>query len=177
VTEPELVARLRRRDDAAVRAFVERYDRRLHGLVRRYVPSAHVEDVVQDTWIAALAGIDRFAGHGSLEGWLFRIAANIARTRGVREARSVPVGDVPESPTREPGPEERAVEQARRIAIGAAIRRLSPTLRSAIELRDLHGLSPCEVRETLGIDDSAQRVRLHRARRAVRREIALAFAD
>src|SRR3954454_11038252 len=60
-------------------------------LARMHVPSAAVaEEVVQETWLGVFQGIDRFEGRSSLKTWLIRIAMNRARTRGAREARSIP---------------------------------------------------------------------------------------
>ena len=60
-------------------------------VARMFVPTAAVaEDVVQETWLAVLNGIDRFEGRSSLKTWIFRILTNTAKTRGERERRSVP---------------------------------------------------------------------------------------
>jgi RNA polymerase sigma-70 factor (ECF subfamily) len=52
--------------------------------------SAVADEVVQEAWLGALRGLDRFEGRAALKTWLFRIVANIARTHAVREARAVP---------------------------------------------------------------------------------------
>jgi RNA polymerase sigma-70 factor (ECF subfamily) len=87
-----LIAALRAGDERVVGELVGRYQRSLLRLAMTYVASAAVaEEVVQDTWIAVLTGIDRFEGRSTLRTWIFRILTNQAKTRGVRERRSVPL--------------------------------------------------------------------------------------
>jgi RNA polymerase sigma-70 factor (ECF subfamily) len=89
--EQRLLAGLRRGDEAAFRELVERYGASLLRVALLFVATRAVaEEVVQETWLAVFAGIDRFEGRSSLKTWLFRILTNRAKTRGVREARSVP---------------------------------------------------------------------------------------
>src|SRR5919206_4199287 len=89
--ESRLLAALRRRDEAAFEALVRRYHASVRRVARSYVASDTVADeVVQETWLAVIQGLDRFAGRSSLKTWIFQIAKNIARTRGVREARVLP---------------------------------------------------------------------------------------
>jgi RNA polymerase sigma-70 factor (ECF subfamily) len=88
-----LIEALRRRDEAAFVALIDRYHTSLLRLARLYVSDrAAAEEVVQDTWLGVLKGIDRFEGRSSLKTWLYRILTNKAKTRGVRDAnaRSVP---------------------------------------------------------------------------------------
>lgn len=87
-----LVARLRARDEAAFRDLLRRHHRATVRLAGAYVRSAAVaEEVAQEAWMAVLQGIDGFEGRSSFKGWLFRIAANCAKKRAVREARSIPM--------------------------------------------------------------------------------------
>jgi RNA polymerase sigma-70 factor (ECF subfamily) len=89
--EQRLLRALRDRDEGAFEALLERYDAALLGLASHYVDSrADAEEVVQDTWLAVLDGLDRFAGRSSLKTWIFRILVNRARTRARREARTIP---------------------------------------------------------------------------------------
>lgn len=85
------VAGLRRCDEVVFTQLVERYHGQLLRLARRYVRDREVAlEVVQDTWISLIRGIDRFEGRSSLRTWLFRILTNTAKKRGMQEYRSVP---------------------------------------------------------------------------------------
>jgi len=90
----ELLLRLRSGDERAFVGLVERYQEQMLRLATSFVPSQAVaEEVVQDTWLALLRGLDGFEGRSSLKTWLFRILVNQARATGTREHRSVPVAD------------------------------------------------------------------------------------
>jgi RNA polymerase sigma-70 factor, ECF subfamily len=198
VDDARLVAALRAGDEAAFAALVQMYGRSLQRFARMYVSSdAVAEDIVGEVWVAVLTGLDRFEGRSSLRTWLFRIAANIAKTRGVRESRSVPLSSVAAA-----GDDEPAVDDARfadgawaspvrpwgldaaQIALddeaGARIRaeidRLPEVQRAVITLRDIHGLGSDEVGVALGISQGNQRVILHRARSRVRAALESYFA-
>lgn len=190
--DAELVARLRAGDEAAYTEIVRRY----HGALVR-VASAHVrsaalaEEIAQDAWVAVLNGLARFEGRSSFRTWLFTIAANLAKTRGTREARTVPFSAL----AREEGENERPVEADRfkddghwgdapaewrspearlqggetLALIERAIAELPEAQRTVITLRDVRGLDADEVCELLGLSDGNQRVLLHRARAKVRR--------
>jgi RNA polymerase sigma-70 factor (ECF subfamily) len=191
----ELVAALRRGDEAAFMGLVEELGPTLLRVARMYVPSTAVaEEVVQETWIGVLNGIDRFEGRSSLRTWIFRILTNIAKTRGERERRSVPfssaagaAADEPSvdpdrfvgagdtqagawafAPVPWPGPEESLLSGETRDVILAAIDTLPPAQREVITLRDVDGWSSEEVRNALEISETNQRVLLHRARSKVR---------
>lgn len=188
--ERDLVAALRRRDESAFRALVERYHGALLRLALMYVRSAAVaEEVVQDAWLGVLQGIDRFEGRSSFKTWLFRILVNRARTRGGREARYDAMADIepavpPERflgagdesaghwtvPPRSWGgsPEQRLLARETLEQIGQAVAALPPAQREVLTLRDIEGLSAEEACNVLGVTDTNQRVLLHRARARVR---------
>jgi RNA polymerase sigma-70 factor (ECF subfamily) len=154
---------------------------------------ATAEEVVQETWLAVLNGIDRFEGRSSLKTWLFRILTNRAKTRGERDGRMVPFSSLtgtgegddpsvdpdrflgPDSP--QPGawaapprawPQDRVLARETLGVIETAIEQLPEAQRQVIRLRDIEGWSPMEVAEALEISDGNQRVLLHRARSKVR---------
>jgi RNA polymerase sigma-70 factor (ECF subfamily) len=194
--EAALVRRLRAGDEAAFEELVRRHHPAMLRVARTYVRDRAVaEEVVQETWLAALAGLDRFEERSSLKTWLFRILANRARTRAVREARSLPFsalaaaeadGDEPAvdpdrfldphgpSPWAAPPADWRGLPEERLLAgetlarVAAAIEALPPAQREVIRLRDVEGWSAPEVAEALEISDGNQRVLLHRARAKVR---------
>jgi RNA polymerase sigma-70 factor, ECF subfamily len=183
-SEQELVERLRAGDEEAFAELVRRYHRLMLRVARGYVRSdAVAEEVVQESWLAVLRGIERFEGRSSFKTWLLRIVANRAMTSGARESRSVPVepsvsGDhfVPEgepgagawaSPP-EPWPEDRLLAEETRAVIERAIAELPPTQAAVVTMRDVEGLSSEEVQEALDITPGNQRVLLHRGRQKVR---------
>jgi RNA polymerase sigma-70 factor, ECF subfamily len=188
--EAALVARLRAGDEAAFRALIEMYHAMLVRVARMYVSTQAVaEEVAQETWLAVLEGIDRFEGRSSLKTWVFRILTNRAKTRGIREGRSLPFSALePDEPAVEPGrfhgaehnwpghwaappagfPEERLIAGETRDVIERAIEGLPPTQRAVISLRDVEGWSAEEVCNALTLSETNQRVLLHRARAAVR---------
>jgi RNA polymerase sigma-70 factor, ECF subfamily len=197
-SERALVEALRSGDEAAFMWLVDEYGAMLLRVARLYVPTAAVaEEVVQETWIGVLKGIDRFEGRSSLKTWIFRILANIAKTRGERERRSMPFSSLVAAASDEPsvdpdrflpvgaenargwalgptaweGPEESLLAGETRDVIGEAIERLPPAQRAVITLRDVEGWSSEDVRNALEISETNQRVLLHRARSRVRGSI------
>lgn len=186
----ELVQRLRAGDEAAFMELVNAYDAQLRRLARTFVRTdALADDVVQETWLAVVRGIDRFEERSSLKTWIFRILGNRARTRAVREARQVPFSSLSGDeggPAVDPDafaadgawahpperPDERLLTRELRGRLAAAIEALPEQQRTVITLRDVAGLEGPEVAELLGISEGNQRVILHRARSRVRAELA-----
>ena len=92
--ELELLERLRAGDESAFLALVDRHQASMIRLARSFVSSSAVaEEVVQDTWLGVLRGIDTFAGRSTLRTWLLKILVNRARSTGAKESRSVAIGD------------------------------------------------------------------------------------
>jgi RNA polymerase sigma-70 factor (ECF subfamily) len=184
--DAELVTRARGGDEAAFTELVRRHSPSLLRVARSYVPSTAIaEEVVQETWLGVLRGLERFEGRSSFRTWLFTILVNRARTRGVRESRSVPVdevavddhrfsdvGDWAAPPRRWDTEPETALEsaEARRI-VEEAVAGLPERQRAVITLRDLEGLSSEDVRNALDLSETNQRVLLHRARTKVRQAL------
>lgn len=187
--DQELLERLRAGDEGAFRELVARHDGALRRLARTFVhtPSA-ADEVVQETWLGVIRGLDAFEGRSSLRTWIFRILINRARTRGVRDARSVPFSalDTDDEPAVEPAafgadgrwtsaparletdPETSLLSAELRAHLLGAIDELAPAQRAVITLRDLVGVSAEEVCELLELSEGNQRVLLHRARARVR---------
>jgi RNA polymerase sigma-70 factor (ECF subfamily) len=111
-----LVAALRSGDEAAFMALVEQYQGQLVRIALMYVRSRVVaEDVVHETWLGVLTGLERFVLRSSFKTWMFRILTNIAKTRGVRESRTIPFSALA---SKEADGEEFAVEPSRFHASG-----------------------------------------------------------
>ncbi len=187
--DAKLLSSLRTGDEAAFAALIDKYGPSLLRLASLYVPSRSVaEEVVQETWLAVLTGLERFEGRSSLKTWLFRILTNKAKTRGQRESRIRPfssfAADGDEGVTAvdvdrfardghwvEPPrgvPEERLLAGETRRVVEEAIAALPPNQRAVITLRDVEGLSAGEACNVLGLSETNQRVLLHRARAKVR---------
>jgi RNA polymerase sigma-70 factor (ECF subfamily) len=198
VDDLDLVERARGGDEEAFALLVRRYSPMLLRLARMYVPTdALAEDVVQETWVAVVRGLERFEGRSSFKTWLFRILVNRAKTRGVREHRSIPFASVgsaadedgDEGPTVDPArftsegawtsapadwrdDPETALDSAEALRVAReAIAELPERQKIVITLRDLEGLSSDEVRNVLDLTETNQRVLLHRARTKVRKAL------
>jgi RNA polymerase sigma-70 factor, ECF subfamily len=194
-----LVERLRARDETAFAELVDRYGATMLRVARMHVRDRQVaEEVVQETWLAVLDGIDRFEGRSSLKTWLFTILTNRAKTRATRERRTVPVSALVarEAGGTEPAvdpdrfvdaaaerfasswsappaawstlPEDRLLSQETLARVADAIEALPEAQREVIRLRDVEGWSAPEVAAALEVSDGNQRVLLHRARSKVR---------
>jgi RNA polymerase sigma-70 factor (ECF subfamily) len=193
--ESALVARLKVGDRAAFTALVGSHGGALLRLATTFLRDRSVaEEVVQDTWLAALDGLDGFEGRASLRTWLFSILANRARNRAVREGRSLPfsaLGEAVEGPAVDPSrfqpdghwiethagwteedPERLAAGAETRAAIEAAIAALPDAMRAVVTLRDVEGLEAEEICNLLGLSLTNQRVLLHRARCRLRQALA-----
>ncbi len=193
--DTRLVAALRAGDEQAFGGLVDRYYGVMLRVARDYVATKEAaEDVVQETFLGVIQGIDRFEGRSSLRTWMFRILVNRARTRGEREGRTRPFSSfasgldddepavdpdrfVPDGrwagfwsapPSAEHLPDAKvlAVELGDRLT--QAIETLPPAQRTVLELRDVRGFSSAEVCELLDISEANQRVLLHRARSKAR---------
>lgn len=193
-TDLELVAALRAGDETAFLMLVEQLQPAMLRIARMYVPSRAVaEEAVQEAWVGVLKGLDGFEGRSSLRTWILKILVNIAKTRGQREARSIPFASLwspgADEPSVDPdrfqpadasapgdwaeppadwGPEDRLIGQETLARVSAAIEALPPNQREVIRLRDVLGWSSAEVRNALDLSETNQRVLLHRARAKVR---------
>jgi RNA polymerase sigma-70 factor (ECF subfamily) len=191
--DAQLVARLRAGDEEAFVALVARHHASMLRLASSFVSSAAVaEEVVQDTWMGVLRGIDSFAGRSSFKTWLLRILVNRARTTGVRERRSVAIGDaVPavdasrfdasgawSSPPQHwvEDSDDRLLAQSLAQRIQQGLAELSTRQREVVTMRDVDGLSSREVCEVLDISEANQRVLLHRGRSHLRQALEDAVA-
>ncbi|MBA3717133.1 MAG: sigma-70 family RNA polymerase sigma factor [Actinobacteria bacterium] len=195
--ETRLLEALRAGDEGAFRDLVQTYNASLLRVARIYVPTrALAEEVVSETWLAVLEGLDRFEGRSSLKTWIFRILANRAKTRAVRERRTLPFSAFQPERIQEPAldpdrfrdpddprwpghwavpptawPEDRLLAAETRERLAEAIEALPGTQRAVISLRDLEGWSAEEVCNALELSETNQRVLLHRARSRVRKAL------
>ena len=196
--DTDLLAAVREGDETAFVALVERYHSSLQRLAHMYVDASAVDDVVQDTWIGVLHGLGTFEGRASFKTWLFRILANRARTRAVRDARSIPMSSLVHEETesqeyavdpsrfrpaddRYPGhwlpllkpsaedmPEERLLAGELDTVVRTALGALPPAQAEVVRLRDVEGLASDQVCQLLNLTEGNQRVLLHRGRSKIR---------
>jgi RNA polymerase sigma-70 factor (ECF subfamily) len=146
-------------DGSAFDALFLRHAARLHAYLRRMVGAATADDLTQTTFLSVVRSRDRFQRGARFRPWLYAIASNAARDH-VRRARF-------EQPTDDGEPPEQAVEAqfadpALDKAVHAALAELPPQQREAILLHRFEGFSFSEIAETLGLTESAVKVRAHR---------------
>ena len=205
--DSELIAALKRGDEAAFVSLVERYQRPLLRLAVVYCGSADVaEEIVQDAWLGVIQGIDRFEERASFKTWLFHILVNRARTRAKRERRGVSFsslsgeakapGEPAVPPERFRGPDDKwpnnwalppqawgGASDARLLAdetldlVKRAIDQLSSAQQQVITLRDVEGWTAEDVCNVLAISETNERVLLHRARSHLRATLESHFND
>ena len=195
-SEQRLIASLKAGDDHAFATLIDEYSSSLLRVAMTYVGSRAVaEEVVQETWLGVINGLDRFEGRSSLKTWIFRILTNTASTRGQRERRTLPfsaLGGAEEDdsgvdaerffppdharypdhwaigPTAWETPEDGLLSGETREVILEAIEALPEAQRTVITLRDVEGWPAEEVCDALQLSEGNQRVLLHRARTRVR---------
>jgi len=189
-----LVGRLLAGDEEAFRDLLATHYVSMVRLARSFVRNpATAEEVTQETWLQVLNGLDKFEGRSTLKSWIFSILANRARSRAVRDGRTLLFSDM----SGEVGDGEPAVDPARFDAAGywhlpprpwddltperlaasgqigerlaGAIDELPDAQRAVVMLRDVEGCSSEEACNVLGISETNQRVLLHRGRSRLRR--------
>jgi len=195
-----VVDALRAGDERAFARLVDELGPAMLRMARAYTRTdAAAEEVVQESWMAVLRGLDGFEGRSTLRTWVLGIVINVARASVRRDARSVPFSALADDddgpaigPERflPPGHErwpghwaiaptpwpDRALETAEALAaLHAAVDALPESQRAVITLRDIVGADAEETRNALGLSDTNQRVLLHRARTRVRAALEATF--
>jgi RNA polymerase sigma-70 factor (ECF subfamily) len=202
-----LVERLRAGDANAFAEIVRAWSPMMLQAASAYVSTdASAQDVVQDTWLAMIRGLDNFEGRSSLRTWVLAILSNIGRSRGAREARILPWSSLGPSdddgPAVDPGrfrgpgdhwpghwaplhkprpwpgsPEAEIMIAETRRQLENGLAELPERQRMVVTLRDVHGLSSDEVCALLGLSASNQRVLLHRGRSRLRGLLELHYTS
>jgi RNA polymerase sigma-70 factor (ECF subfamily) len=162
LADADLAERCRARDEDAVRELTRRYNQRLYRIARGILRSdLEAEDVVQDTYIRALAGLERFRGQSALGTWLVRIAINEALGR-LRRKKPEPLDAPPAAPV--PDPEILMATAESRVMLERAIDDLPDAFRSVFVARMVEGLSIEETADLFGLRPETVKTRVHRAR-------------
>ena len=194
-SDEQTVAALRAGDERAFRELFARMYPMMKRVARGYVASdAVAEEIVQDTWLAIVTGIDRFEGRSALGTWIFSILTNQAKTHSARERRALPLSCVAPKDAEEPvvdpdrfqkddeawpghwatpprpwqKPERRLLSLETRERLKDALAELPTRQRLIVGLRDIDGHSADEVCDLLGLSQENQRVLLHRGRSRLR---------
>jgi RNA polymerase sigma-70 factor, ECF subfamily len=192
--EAELLERLQAGDEEAFVALTRQHHQGMVRLARSYVPSHSVaEDVVQETWLAALRGLPSFEGRSSVKTWLYAILLNQARMAGLKERRHIPIEDpegaVARTRFNRDGSwsyppvhwvdevEDRVRAERLTKSIQVAIEQLPTAQRDVLTLRDMEGLTAADACQVLGLGQGHQRVLLHRARSRLRNALEAEFGQ
>ena len=196
--EQELIHRILDGDESAFAELVNQYNGSMIRLAMVFVPSnAVAQEVVQEAWMGVLSGLVKFQGRSTLKTWIFRILTNRAKTRGVREGRTVPFSALaredegpleperftsngrwaaPPSPWGVTSPEALLRRKQAMAALRRAVDDLPPNQRVVVALRDVDGWDSADVCNVLDISETNQRVLLHRGRTRVRKALEGHFA-
>jgi RNA polymerase sigma-70 factor, ECF subfamily len=184
-----LVGQLRAGDEATFSRVVAELSPGLARLVRGVLRDpALVEEVVQETWLAVVNGLDDFEERASFRTWVSRIALNRAKTAATRAARTVPVSSLardgepvdpdrfsdhgrwaqPPRPWVDEDPETLLARKEVMVRLDAALEELPERQREVVVLRDVLGWTSEEVCNVLELEETNQRVLLHRGRAKLR---------
>jgi RNA polymerase sigma-70 factor (ECF subfamily) len=196
-SEGLLIDALRRGDESSFSRLVDLHHTSMVRVARLYVATAAAaEEVAQEAWLGVLQGLAKFEGRCTLKAWIFAIVANCAKSRGVRDRRTIPLSSVTQEDDggpsvdperfldnghpRWPGhwsqppeawDEDALVSHETLEAIAAAMAQLPQMQRAVMTMRDVEGLGSDETCQVLGISEANQRVLLHRARSKVRKAL------
>ncbi len=206
-SDARLIDRLRSGDEPTFAWLIDTYSAPLLRLAVTFVQNAAVaEEVVQETWMAVVTGIGRFEGRSSVKTWLFKILTNKAKTRALRERRTIPFSAfdirdhedepavdaarfLPASHPQWPnhwasppqpwsmGPEGTALDRETLAVLRRALEDLPRTQRVVVALRDVHGWPAADVCAALELTEANQRVLLHRGRSRLRAVLERYFTD
>lgn len=203
-TDGRLVSKLRSHDEEAFEAVVAQQHPGLIGMAMRYVANKETaEEVVQETWVAVIQGLNRFEGRSSLHAWICAILIHKAKDRGVREKRQIPFSDFeckadehrdaidpshlrqgrnwfrrsgfPSTLSDDQTPEQVLVSKQAVTSLQQAIDALPTLLKEVLILRDVYGGQTKEVCQMLKISEANLYVRLHRAPERLRMAVETAL--
>lgn len=174
--ESELVVRAQKGERAAFAALVRAHQDEVYTLARRLVGDPHMaSDVAQETLIRAWRALPKFRGDSKLSTWLYRITVNTAWTHKKRASRHVatPIEEHTEiaAPYGEGDPEFAGETLELRGRLRRSLDRLPSAQREVVVLKDIYGWSHAEIADSMGITVTAAKVRLHRARARLAKDL------
>jgi RNA polymerase sigma-70 factor (ECF subfamily) len=185
--EAALVLAAKSGDTHAFDILIERYQRRILAVARRFTPIREdAEDIVQQSFQKAVVHLHRFEGKSSFSTWLTRIAINEAlmflrRSRGLRKVSIDDLGGKeettrgPEMPDSRSSPEGVFLKSEQQRILSVAMNKLTPKIRKAIELRELDELSMQEAARVMGLSVGAVKARVFRGRRKLHQVLKREF--
>jgi RNA polymerase sigma-70 factor, ECF subfamily len=176
--DQELVRRVQRGDNAAFDALVRKYQHRIVALIGRYVADwSECQDVAQEAFIRAYRALPNFRGESQFYTWLHRIAVNTAKNHLVAQNRRPPTDDVDAADAEQydtgtrlrdtATPEHELLRQEIELTVMRAVEALPEELRTAINLREVDGLSYEEIAARMDCPIGTVRSRIFRAREAI----------
>ena len=181
--DEELVKRIRTGETAPYDTLMRRHNQQLYRIARVMLRNPEeAQDVVQEAYVRAYTHLDQFAGAARFSTWLTKIAVHEALARLRNRSRIVgadPVKGAEKSSGMEslesstPNPEVQAFEKQTLEMLEAAIEAMPDNLRSVFVMREMEEMSTAETAECLGLSDAAVKIRLHRARKLLRRDLVI----
>jgi RNA polymerase sigma-70 factor, ECF subfamily len=179
MTDEEVVERVRAGETALFEILMRRHNQRLYRVTRSILGNdTEAEDVTQDAYVRSYMHLDQFDGRAKFSTWLTKIAVHEALARARQRQRLVEIDDASESTegrmnleSKAPSPEQEVLTHTMRLVLEAAVDRLPETYRSVFMLREVEEMSTAETAECLDLSEEAVKVRLHRARSMLRKDI------
>jgi len=179
----ELVARAQRGDKRAFELLVEKYQRKLARLLSRFIRDpAEVEDVAQEAFIKAYRALPAFRGDSAFYTWLYRIGINTAKNYLMAMGRRAPTStevDSDEAEGFEEGEQLRDINTPESLllsseiaqTVNATIEGLPEELRTAIQMREIEGMSYEDIAKAMDCPIGTVRSRIFRAREAIAEQL------
>lgn len=179
MSDEEVVERVLAGETALFEILMRRYNQRLYRVARSILGNdGEAEDVTQDAYVRAYMHLDQFAGRAKFSTWLTKIAVHEAMARLRKRQRIVEIDAASESmedrmnlESNVPSPEQQVLTNTMKIVLETAVDKLPENYRSVFMLRDVEGMSTAETAECLNLSEEAVKVRLHRARAVLRKDI------
>jgi RNA polymerase sigma-70 factor (ECF subfamily) len=181
VSDEQIVERVRRGETELYELLMRRYNQRLYRVAMSVLRNpGEAEDVVQEAFVRAYTHLDQFLGTAKFSTWLTKIAfyESLARLRQRNRLSNDSASEGPEKPgiiegltSSTPGPEEQVMEKQAVEILEDAVDGLPDNLRSVFMMREIEEMSTAETAECLGLTEAAAKIRLHRARKLLRRQL------
>ena len=180
ISDAECVRKLQRGETDAFETLIRRHQKTIFNLVYRMLGDYdEAAEISQEAFLSAYRAIGNFRGDANFSTWLYRIALNHATTRrkslNIRQQRSVPIENTEPASDPHPGPAESMEKKEIRQRVQQALNRLDREDAAVILLRDLQDVPYEEVARVLDIPIGTVKSRLHRARQALKSELASYF--